>query len=91
MFKRLEPVSAPVTFTFDGVKVTAQAGETVAAALFAAGITTVRKTPTLGTPRGPFCMMGACYDCLINIDGTTVQACMTPVCEGLIIKQVARP
>jgi aerobic-type carbon monoxide dehydrogenase small subunit (CoxS/CutS family) len=32
--------------------------------------------------------MGACYDCLVLIDGAAVQACMTPVCEGLVVARL---
>ena len=35
----------------------------------------------------PFCMMGACYDCLVEIDGRIVQACMRPATDGLIVKR----
>lgn len=60
----------------------------VATALLAAGLLAVRKTPVSGSARGPFCMMGACFDCLIIVDGVTVQACLTPVREGLIVSRV---
>ena len=56
---------------------------TLAAALLAAGVSTFRRTPASGAPRGPFCMMGACHDCLVLIDGERVQACMTEVRDGL--------
>ncbi len=49
--------------------VMARAGESVAAALLAAGVSTTRTTPVGGTPRSPFCLMGACFDCLMVIDG----------------------
>lgn len=65
------------SFSFEGKRIPAQMGDTVAAALLAAGILQFRNTPVSGQPRGPFCMMGACFECLIEIDGETVQACMT--------------
>ena len=55
------------------------------AALLAAGVMPFRQTPVSGAPRGPFCMMGACYDCLVEIGGETRQACMIEVTEGLDI------
>ncbi len=62
----------------------ARAGESLAAALLAAGITTFRRHPVNGAPRGPFCLMGACYECLVRVDGVdSLQACMLPVREGM--------
>ena len=78
-----------VDFTFDGRAVQARAGETVAAALAVAGIATTRRTPVSGSPRGPFCMMGACFDCLVEIAGTNRQACMSEVVEGMEISMPA--
>ncbi|MEX3010779.1 (2Fe-2S)-binding protein [Hoeflea sp. TYP-13] len=90
MFKRLSDHGAKtVRFTFDGQTVSAREGDTVAAALFAAGYASIRKTPVHLSERGPFCMMGACYDCLVEIDGITVQACMTPVRPGLVVNRAA--
>jgi predicted molibdopterin-dependent oxidoreductase YjgC len=77
-----------VTFTFEGACVSAQRGMSVAAALLCNGIVEVRNTPVSGSSRGPFCMMGTCYDCLVSIDGVTVQACQTIVVEGLEVSRV---
>jgi len=63
-------------------------GANLAAALLAAGVDVFRNTPVSGAPRGPFCMMGACFDCLVEIDGTVRQACMIEVSEGL---QITKP
>lgn len=57
----------------------------LAAALLADGQQAFRATPTSGAPRGPYCMMGACFDCLVEIDGTSRQACLMQVTEGLVI------
>jgi len=54
-------------------------GMTVASALLSDGIYQFRKSPTLGAPRGPFCMMGACQECAILIDGRIQRACQTLV------------
>lgn len=64
------------SFNFNGTLVSAHPGDTIAAALLANGINTTRIT-SKGLPRGPFCMMGACYDCLIELNGVTLQSCMT--------------
>ena len=75
MFKRVNS-NDTFKFTFDGNEITAAPGESIAAALLANGIVALRKTHTSSNQRGPFCMMGACYDCLVEVDGRTVQSCM---------------
>ncbi len=77
---------APVTFTYDGQPLRAARTDTVAAALFLHGIDDCRDTPVAGVARGPFCLMGVCYDCLVTIDGVAnQQACMTRVREGMTV------
>jgi D-hydroxyproline dehydrogenase subunit alpha len=66
-----------ITFRFEGQALSGRAGETLAAALCAAGITEFRETQS-GARRGLFCGMGVCQDCLVDIDGKPSQrACMT--------------
>ncbi|MBP3981332.1 MULTISPECIES: (2Fe-2S)-binding protein [unclassified Acidovorax] len=78
---------APVTFSFDGRTCTAPLGTTVAAALLASGVSTFRSTPVSGAPRAPYCMMGACFDCLVDIDGQpNRQSCMVVVQEGMSVR-----
>ena len=91
MFRRLDDVgSAVVALDFEGMPVDARAGDSVAAALLAAGVLALRDTPVSGAPRGPFCMMGACFECLVEIDGAANrQACMTPVAEGMKVRRMA--
>lgn len=89
-----EPLTEPaetVTFTFDGEPISAARGMNLAAALLAAGRTELRRTPVSNRPRGPYCMMGACYDCLVEVDGETVQACMQVVRDGLAVTRPALP
>ncbi|MDA5558717.1 (2Fe-2S)-binding protein [Shimia sp. MMG029] len=89
MFDPLEPESTDqVQFHFEDRRLSAPRGATVASALLGAGITAFRETPVSGAARGPFCLMGACYDCLVSINGVTVQACMTPIEEGLQVCRV---
>ena len=90
-FERLRPDGAPVTFTFDGAAIAAADGMNLAAALLAAGVTMLRQTPGSAAPRGPFCMMGACYDCIVEIDGERVQACMQVVRDGLAVGRPSLP
>ena len=76
-----------MTFTFDGEHIVAFRGETVAAALLAAGRRTLRVTAVTGTPRGVFCGMGVCFDCLVVIDGEpSRRACVTFVAEGMNVE-----
>lgn len=75
-----------VHLSVDGREVTAFAGETVAAALLGAGIRVVRETGREQAPRGLFCGMGVCFECLTTIDGRPNQrACMTSVADGMRI------
>ena len=87
MFKRLAEAGAAVAITIDGKPVTARGGDTVAAALLAAGIDHCRTTPVTGAPRAPYCMMGVCFDCLVPIDGVgRRQACLVPVHPGMKVE-----
>jgi predicted molibdopterin-dependent oxidoreductase YjgC len=87
MFARLPDTAGdPVEITIDGEPMTARAGDLVAAALLSADIVVFRSTPVSGAQRGPFCMMGVCFDCLVEIDGQpNCQACMTRVAPGMRI------
>ncbi len=77
-----------VTIEFEGEPLLARPGETVAAALLAQNQWTFRTTPVSGAARGPFCMMGICFDCLVEIDGVANrQACMTVVRNGMRVKR----
>ena len=74
--------AANVSFTVDGVTHTAQATDSLAAAMLGAGISSFRQSANR-EPRGPWCLMGACYECMVDVDGVAVQACMTPVQNGM--------
>jgi NADH dehydrogenase/NADH:ubiquinone oxidoreductase subunit G len=93
MFKRLDEAQrqaqgAPVRVTVNGTELQCRAGDSVAAALFAGGMQACRDTAVGEVPRGPYCMMGVCYDCLVTIDGqANQQGCMTAVREGMKIER----
>jgi predicted molibdopterin-dependent oxidoreductase YjgC len=77
-----------LTFTYDGTAVRARAGDSIAAALLAAGLQITRSTPVTGALRGPYCMMGACFECLAVVDGRpSVQTCMTEVRDGMRVER----
>ena len=77
-----------VTFRFEGVAVQAPEGESLAAALLASGIATLRLGPGDGGGRGAFCFMGLCQECIVEVDGERVEACRTPVAAGLTVSRV---
>lgn len=77
---------APVVILVDGLPVAAHAGEMLAAALLAAGVVELRSSPNAGTPRGAFCLMGVCQECVVRIDGKLRQACMVTVRDGLNVE-----
>lgn len=80
--------TANLTFSFEGRQIEARPSDSVASALLAADEVTFRSTPVSGAPRGPFCLMGVCFECLVEIDGVpNRQACMVPVAAGLTIRR----
>ncbi len=83
MFKRLADSSPSVGIVVDGKPLSARAGDTVAAALLAAGIGHC----VTGAQRAPYCLMGVCFDCLVTIDGVgSRQGCLIPVREGMKVE-----
>lgn len=88
MFRRFTKRPEPdVVITVDGARLTARATDSVAAAMFAAGVSICRSTVVEGRPRGPYCMMGVCFDCLVVVNGIgSRQGCMTRVRDGMVIE-----
>ncbi|MFI1168950.1 (2Fe-2S)-binding protein [Streptomyces sp. NPDC020801] len=76
--------SAPAfAVTFDGRRIEALPGQTVAAVLWAAGVTSWRTTRGARRPRGVFCGIGVCFDCLVTVNGRpNLRACLVPVRPG---------
>ena len=75
------------TITLDGRTVEALPGQTVAAALWAAGVTSWRTTRGDQRPRGIFCGIGVCFDCLVTVnDHPNRRACLVRVCPGDTIR-----
>ncbi|QSQ08375.1 Hydrogen cyanide synthase subunit HcnA [Koleobacter methoxysyntrophicus] len=76
-----------VTITVDGREIKAIAGEPIAAALLAAGIKKFRMTEKTGEPRGVFCAIGRCTDCVMTVNGIpNIRTCVTPVENGMVIE-----
>ena len=88
MFKSTIPENGSIVhLQFDGEEITAFDGDNLAAALLRAGKVEFR-TAAKDDPRGPYCMMGVCFECLVEIDGIGhQQACLLSVKNGMIIKR----
>jgi D-hydroxyproline dehydrogenase subunit gamma len=78
-----------VELMVDGRPVIGHEGESIAAVLFAEGHLATRTTRG-GAPRGVFCGMGVCFDCLVVVDGIpNTRACVTWVREGMDVRRQA--
>lgn len=76
-----------VTFTFADETITAQAGDTIASALYAAGTRIFSRSFKYHRPRGLLCAAGNCPNCLMNVDGTpSVRTCLQPVRQGMRVQ-----
>jgi hypothetical protein len=99
MFQRLpdstgkDSESVEFAVEIDGEPHTARAGDTVAAVLLLAGGGPTRRTPVSGAPRAAYCMMGVCFECLVEIDGAySQQGCLVLARPGMRIRrQNGRP
>ena len=76
-----------VQITVDGKKYMARNGEVIAAVLMANGIMVHRHTAKLHEPRGIYCGIGQCTDCVMTVNGKpNVRTCITPVEEGMVVE-----
>jgi len=81
------PPRRKVAITVDGEPLEAFEGEMIAAALWSAGKKDLRYTKKNNQPRGIYCGIGRCTDCVMIVDGIpNIRTCKTPVREGMIIK-----
>ena len=77
-----------ITFYYNGREIEAWEGETVAAALHAAGVRKLKKSLHHDRPRGFFCAIGNCSSCLMVVDGEpNVKTCVTEVEEGIVVEE----
>lgn len=73
-------------FDLDGRPVPYRAGQTIGAALVAAGVVSWRSTRGVGAPRGVFCGIGVCFDCLVTVDGHPNQrACLVVATDAMSV------
>ena len=76
-----------VTVFVEDKPVVVAKNDTVAVAVFSAGLRYTRLSPISGAHRAPYCMMGVCFECLVEINGVpNQQACMTPIESGMRIR-----
>ncbi|KAB0267224.1 (2Fe-2S)-binding protein [Microvirga brassicacearum] len=92
MFKRLETDHESdrrvVRLRFEHQEILASPGDSVAAALLSASVPRFRDAAISGEPRAPYCMMGVCFECLVEIDGiANQQACLVTVREGMAVRR----
>ncbi|MBE3581849.1 MAG: (2Fe-2S)-binding protein [Thermoanaerobacteraceae bacterium] len=80
------PQQRRVIIYYNNKPIEAYEGEPIAVALLAAGIRNLRITDKKREPRGIFCCIGRCSDCLVTVNGENVRSCITPVEEGAHIE-----
>lgn len=84
LFRALEAEEDAVQIQFEGKPLNVPAGISLAAALLLRGITHTRESAVNGRPGAPYCMMGVCFECLVEVDGqANCQACLLPVRAGM--------
>ena len=82
--------TAKVSFTFNGKSLLAHEGESLAAALMRAKQLHISDAPADGAPRGLFCCMGLCQECVVQVDGKTIESCRLQVSQGLHVSSLRR-
>lgn len=88
LFRRVDAEGGRlITLTFDDQAFQVPSGLTVAAALLLAGVRQFRTSPVGGEARAPYCMMGVCFECLVEIDGVpSRQSCLIEAVDGMRIR-----
>ena len=88
LFTRM-PIDGPhVLIEFEGKPLQVPPGLSLAAVLLASGAGRTRSTPVSGAPSAPDCMMGVCFECLVEVNGVpNCQACLTIVSEGMKVRR----
>ncbi|MGF6872687.1 (2Fe-2S)-binding protein [Paraburkholderia sp. MM5477-R1] len=87
LFEQLTIEGPKVRITFNDAPYEVPDGMNLAAALLAVGVRRFRSTPVSGSPRAPYCMMGVCFECLVEIDGSpNCQSCLESARDGMVIR-----
>ncbi len=80
-----------ITVTVDGEQHSVDSSMSVAAALLTVGPASIRTNVADGAVRGPYCMMGVCFECLVEVNGVpNVQSCMMKVADGMVINTISK-
>lgn len=78
-----------ITFIFNSKKYEGIQGDTIASALLANNIRTLRYQEETGKPRGIYCNIGHCFECRVNVnENEGIRACLTPIIEGMDVKSL---
>ncbi len=81
------PQKKIVKFFFEGKEYEGLEGEPIAAALHAAGVKMLRRSPQKNRARGFFCAIGRCSSCIMEVDGEiNIMTCITPLKEGMQVR-----
>lgn len=76
-----------ITFTYNSLELRGYEGEPIAVALKAAGVMVHRYTSKQHRPRGIFCAIGRCTDCVMVVNGQpNTRTCITPLEEGMVVQ-----
>ncbi|WP_212625392.1 (2Fe-2S)-binding protein [Pseudomonas sp. PP3] len=92
LFVQMSPERPLSVIEFDGENLPVPEGISLAAALLASGVRSSRRTPVSNSPRAPYCLMGVCFECLVEVDGMpNCQACMITVRHGMRVSSQNGP
>jgi hypothetical protein len=87
VFRKLNPVPPPIEILVNDQLLPVDPADSLAAALLSAGFVSFGKSAVAGRPRGPYCLIGHCFECRVEIDGQpNRQACLTPVAPGMRVR-----
>ncbi|WLH10221.1 (2Fe-2S)-binding protein [Pseudomonas hefeiensis] len=88
LFRALEQRDDSVQIEFEGRPIRVPGGGSLAAALLASGIRHTRESAVNGRLGAPYCMMGVCFECLVEVDGqANAQACLIAVRPGMQVRR----
>lgn len=88
LFRALVPAQKNLQIEFEGASLLVPAGVSLASALLLSGVTHTRESAVSGRPGAPYCMMGVCFECLVEVDGqANCQACLLPVRAGMRVRR----
>ncbi len=91
MFRRINNEIEQIEVVLDGEALSVPAGLSVAAVLLLQDRLPTRLNQATGLPRAPHCLMGACFECLLEIDGVEQRACQVEAVAGMRITRRLTP